>query len=63
MKHFIFTFLALNIMIFISIIETSLLKKKIVIPAFIIFFLLLVFVHFIGIEVKGAKRWLDFLLF
>ena len=58
-KHFIFTFLALNIMIFISIIETSLLKK-IVIPAFIIFFLLLVFVHFIGIEVKGAKRWLDF---
>ena len=37
MKHFIFTFLALNIMIFISIIETSLLKK-IVIPAFIIFF-------------------------
>ena len=59
MKHFIFTFLALNIMIFISIIETSFLKK-IVIPAFIIFFLLLVFVHFIGIEVKGAKRWLDF---
>ena len=59
MKHFIFTFLALNIMIFISIIETSLLKK-IIIPVFIIFFLLLVFVHFIGIEVKGARRWLDF---
>ena len=26
----------------------------------LLFFLLLVFVHFIGIEVKGAKRWLDF---
>ena len=58
-KHLIFTFLALHIMIFISMIETTILKK-IIIPLFIIFFLLLAFVPFIGVEVKGAKRWLDF---
>ena len=35
-KHLIFTFFALNIMIFISILETSFLKK-IVIPVYIVF--------------------------
>ena len=43
-------------------IETTILKK-IIIPLFIIFFLLLAFVPFIGVEVKGAKRWLDFYYF
>ncbi len=61
-KHLIFTFLALHIMFFISMIETTILKK-IIIPLFIIFFLLLAFVPFIGVEVKGAKRWLDFYYF
>ena len=49
-------------MILISIIETSTLKKFII-PLFIISFILLAIVPFIGIEVKGAKRWLDFYFF
>ena len=61
-KHLIFTFLALIIMFFISIIDTSLLKKLIV-PLFIISFIFLALVPIIGVEVKGAKRWLDFYLF
>ena len=61
-KHFIFTLLALTIMIIISIIETSLLQK-IIIPIFIFTFFLLALVPLIGIEVKGAKRWLDFYFF
>ena len=61
-KHLVFTFLALFIMLVISAIETTLLKRA-VIPLFIISFLLLVLVPIIGIEVKGAKRWLDFYLF
>ena len=61
-KHLVFTFLALFIMLVISAIETTLLKRA-VIPLFIISFLLLVLVPIIGIEVKGAKRWLDFYFF
>jgi len=61
-KHLIFTFIALAIMIFISFLETSLLKKCIV-PLFTVSFVFLALVPFIGIEVKGAKRWLDFYLF
>ena len=57
-KHLSFSILALLIMIFISTIETLLLKK-LVIPLFIISFILLSIVPIIGIEVKGAKRWLD----
>jgi len=61
-KHLAFTILAFFIMFFISAIETSLLKR-IVIPLFIIFFLLLVLVPIVGVEVKGAKRWLNLYLF
>ena len=61
-KHLIFTFVALFIMISISIIETSLLKKF-VIPLFTLSFIFLALVPFIGVEVKGAKRWLDFHFF
>ena len=61
-KHLIFTFVALFIMISISIIETSLLKKF-VIPLFTLSFIFLALVPFIGVEVKGAKRWLDFYFF
>ena len=61
-KHLIFTALALFIMFIISAIETSLLKK-IVIPLFIISFILLILVPIIGVEVKGAKRWLNLYLF
>ncbi len=58
-KHLIFTILALTLMIFISIIDTLLLKKFVT-PLFIIFLIFLFLVPFIGVEVKGAKRWLDF---
>ena len=61
-KHLIFTSLALIIMIFISTIETSILKK-IIIPLFIFLFILLALVPILGVEVKGAKRWLDFYFF
>ena len=61
-KHLIFTFLSLIIMISISFLETSFLKK-IVIPLFILSFIFLALVPFIGIEIKGAKRWLDFYFF
>ena len=61
-KHLIFTFLALMIMILISIIKTSNLKK-IVTPLFIVSFIFLALVPLIGVEVKGAKRWLDFYFF
>ncbi len=61
-KHLIFTFFAVIIMILISFIETSLLKNFVA-PLFIVSFVLLALVPFIGIEVKGAKRWLDFYFF
>ena len=61
-KHLLFTVLALLIMFVISAIETSLLKK-IVFPLFMLFFMLLILVPIIGVEVKGAKRWLDLYLF
>ena len=49
-------------MIFISFLETSFLKKM-VIPSFIISLILLAIVPLVGVEVKGAKRWLDFYFF
>ncbi len=61
-KHLIFTFFALIIMIFISIMETKILKKS-VLPLFITSFIFLALVPIIGVEVKGAKRWLDFSFF
>ena len=61
-KHLIFTSLSLTIMILISLIETNFLKK-IIVPLFILSFILLGLVPILGIEVKGAKRWLDFYFF
>tara|TARA_B100000963_G_scaffold225804_1_gene196984 strand:- start:16607 stop:17734 length:1128 start_codon:yes stop_codon:yes gene_type:complete len=61
-KHLIFTFFALFVMIIISILETSFLKK-IIIPLFSVSFIFLILVPIIGVEAKGAKRWLDFYFF
>ena len=61
-KHLSFAILALLIMFVISAMETPLLKK-LVIPIYIVLFLLLILVPIIGIEVKGAKRWLNFYIF
>jgi len=61
-KHLIFTSLSLTIMILISLIETNFLKK-IIVPLFILSSILLSLVPILGLEVKGAKRWLDFYFF
>ena len=61
-KHLFFTSIALIIMILISIVDTSLFKKFII-PFFIFSFVALTLVPFIGVEVKGAKRWLDLYFF
>ena len=61
-KHLFFTFLALVFMIVISLIKTELLIK-LVVPSFIITFIFLALVPIIGVEAKGAKRWLDFYFF
>ena len=45
-------------MFLISAVETSILKR-LVTPLFIISLLLLLLVPIVGVEVKGAKRWLD----
>ncbi len=61
-KHLIFAILALVIMLLISAINTSLLKR-LVIPLFVFSFIFLSLVPIIGVEVKGAKRWLDLYFF
>ena len=61
-KHLIFAVFALFIMVIISILDTIFLNK-IIIPLFTIFFIFLALVPFFGVEVKGAKRWLDFYYF
>ena len=61
-KHLIFTIMAFFIMFLISILETSAFKKFII-PLFTISFIFLALVPLVGIEVKGAKRWLDLYFF
>ncbi len=61
-KHFIFTIFAIFIMITISIIKTEVLIK-LVFPMFLISFIFLALVPIIGLEVKGAKRWIDLYFF
>ena len=61
-KHLAFSILAIFIMFIISAIETSLLKK-VVVPLFVLSFILLILVPIVGVEVKGAKRWLNLYIF
>ena len=61
-KHLIFTIFSLGIMFAISAIDTSLLKK-IIIPLFLLSLIFLFLVPFVGVEVKGAKRWLNLYFF
>ena len=49
-------------MIIISIIKTEFLIKM-VIPLFIVSFIFLALIPIIGVEVKGAKRWVDLYFF
>jgi cell division protein FtsW len=61
-KHLSFVILALLIILLISFISTSLLKK-LIFPIFILSFVFLALVPIIGVEVKGAKRWVDLYFF
>ena len=61
-KHLIFMSLSILIMFTISFVDISILQK-LVFPLFIICLILLFLVPFVGIEVKGAKRWLSLYYF
>ncbi len=61
-RHLIFSTFAIIVMFFISYIKMSFLRK-LILPIFVISLTLLILVHFIGIEIKGAKRWLDLFIF
>ena len=61
-KHLLFALLALLIMFLISIVKTELITKF-TSHLFIISLILLALVPIIGVEVKGAKRWLDLYFF
>ena len=61
-KHLIFSIFAIIIMFTISYLKISFLKK-LILPIFIISLILLILVPFIGVEIKGARRWLDFYIF
>ena len=57
-KHFIFILLGLFIIFFLSSIDKETLLKFSII-FFIISLIFLILVPFIGVEVKGSKRWID----
>ena len=61
-RHLTFSILAITVMLIISYLKISFLKK-IILPIFIISLILLILVPFLGVEIKGAKRWLDLLFF
>ncbi len=61
-KHLIYASFSLLIMIFISTLNTDLINKSLF-PLFIFFSLLLILVPFLGVEVKGSKRWINFYVF
>ena len=61
-RHLIFSFLAIFVMFTISYLKISFLKK-LILPIFIMLLILLLLVPFIGVEIKGAKRWLDLFIF
>ena len=58
-KHLIFIILAISTLFFISIVNQEFLIKFSII-LFFIFFITLLIVPFVGVEVKGSKRWLEF---
>ena len=62
LKHLVFVLASLFLLIFISIQEN---KKiiKLLTPLFIISIFFLLLVPLLGVEVKGSKRWIQFLFF
>ncbi len=61
-KHLLYALVSFLVMIFISMLNTEIINKFLL-PIFLIFLLTLILVPIIGIEVKGAKRWLSFIGF
>ena len=61
-KHLLYALISFFLMMFISMINTDLINKSLI-PIFLFFLLLLILVPFFGVEVKGAKRWLDLYIF
>ena len=61
-KHLIYACASFLIMIIVSTLNTDLINRSLI-PIFIFFVLLLLLVPFLGVEVKGAKRWLNFYIF
>ncbi len=61
-RHLIFSILAIIVMLTISYVKINFLKK-LILPIFLISLILLALVPFIGVEIKGAKRWLDLFVF
>ena len=61
-KHLLYAVVSFALMILISLINTDLINKSLF-PIFLIFLVLLILIPFIGVEVKGAKRWLNFYIF
>tara|TARA_B100002051_G_scaffold276046_1_gene322298 strand:- start:1174 stop:2292 length:1119 start_codon:yes stop_codon:yes gene_type:complete len=61
-KHLLYALISFSIMIFVSLLNTDVINKSLL-PIFLFFLFLLILVPFIGIEVKGAKRWLNLYIF
>jgi cell division protein FtsW len=61
-RHLIISILDILVMFYISYIKISFLKK-LILPIFVISLILLMLVPLIGVEIKGAKRWLDLHIF
>jgi len=61
-KHFLYAFVSFLLMFAISMLDTNSLNK-VLFPVFLVFLFTMILVPFIGIEVKGAKRWLNFYIF
>jgi len=61
-KHLVFAISAILLMIIISSIQFNFFEK-ILVPVFIVVLISLFLVLFIGVEVKGSKRWLNLLFF
>ncbi len=57
-KHLVFVLIGFGIIVFFSILNSERLIYLSII-LFLIFFITLILVPFIGIEVKGSKRWID----
>ena len=61
-KHLIFTSMAIFIMIIFSFVKTEIIIK-LIFPLFFTSFIFLALVPIIGVEIKGAKRWIDLYFF